>query len=449
MTTTSQHTTNTSATTARRKYYRVKDAAAVLGGADPDPVPPGGDRAGPVPPPRHGDPDPGVLGRPRAARSAPPLMSVTKRVLPSGMVTWRAKVFFKHRVIAEKSFTRRVDAKRWEADQLAKLQSGAWIDPARGRVTFAVLAAEWQASREHLAVRSQETTEFLLDSYVVPVIGRLPIGSISATDVERVLTAMTTRGLATATRRRVLSVVRLVLDYGVRDRRLSVNVARSIALPRGTTKREPHWLRPEQLGRLVMAVPELCRPVVLFLGLTGCRFSEMAALRVDDVVQTPHGIGVRVHRAATQSKRSSAAVFGSTKTHQTRTVPVPAALDGYVRHRVETTAPGGFLFPSPTGAVWTNTNFRARSRWTEATKAAGLEGTTIHDLRHTAASLLIAAGADVKAVQVILGHSTATMTMDLYGHLFSEATWTAMERLPAIPLQAAPLAVGQAAPEPS
>jgi len=226
-------------------------------------------------------------------------MSVTKRVLPSGTVAWRAKVFFERRVIAQKSFPRRVDAKRWEADQLTKLQSGAWIDPARGRVTFAALAAEWQDSREHLAVRSQETTRFLLDSYVLPVLGPLPIAAISATDVERAMTAMTSRGLATATRRRALSMIRLVLDYAIRDRRLNVNVARSLALPRGGTKREPHWLRPEQLGRLVMAVPELCQPVVLFLGLTGCRFSEMAALRVDDVVQTPHGLGVRVHRAAT------------------------------------------------------------------------------------------------------------------------------------------------------
>jgi len=71
-------------------------------------------------------------------------------------------------------------------------------------------------------------------------------------------------------------------------------------------------------------------------------------------------------------------------------------------------------------------------------------GATKRDLRHTAASLLIAAGADVnvKAVQVILVHSTATMTMDLYGHLFSEATWAAMDRLPTIPLQTAPPALG-------
>ncbi len=171
-----------------------------------------------------------------------------------------------------------------------------------------------------------------------------------------------------------------------------------------------------------------------------------ASPRVDDVVQTPHGLGVRVHRAATQSKRTSGAVFGPTKTHQTRTVPVPAALDEYVRTRVAFTAPGGYLFPSPTGGVWTNTNFRARSGWIEATRRAGVEGTTIHDLRHTAASLLIAAGADVKAVQVILGHSTATTTMDLNGHLFSEATWQAMERLPVIPLMQAPRAIERPAP---
>jgi len=45
----------------------------------------------------------------------------------------------------------------------------------------------------------------------------------------------------------------------------------------------------------------------------------------------------------------------------------------------------------------------------------------------------IAAGTDVKAVQMILGHASATMTMDLYGHLFSEAPWLAMERMPTFP----------------
>jgi integrase len=181
---------------------------------------------------------------------------------------------------------------------------------------------------------------------------------------ERVERAVPARGQATAARRRALLMIRLVFDYVIRDRRLPVNVARMVALPRGGTKREPHWLRPEQLGRLAMAVPPQCQPVVLFLSTTGCRFSEMVALRVDDVVQTPQGLGVRVHRAATQSKRTSRAVFGPTKTHQARTVPVPAALGEYVRTRVGFTTPGGYMFPSPRGGV-NRPGFHGGSRSTE------------------------------------------------------------------------------------
>jgi integrase len=52
--------------------------------------------------------------------------------------------------------------------------------------------------------------------------------------------------------------------------------------------------------------------------------------------------------------------------------------------------------------------------------AAGLDGLTPHALRHTAASLAIASGANVKVVQTMLGHKSATMTLDLYGHLFDD-----------------------------
>ncbi|WP_308121798.1 tyrosine-type recombinase/integrase [Actinotalea ferrariae] len=351
-------------------------------------------------------------------------------MLDSGSVQWRARVYFKGRIVAQRSFDRRTDARQWEADQIARLREGTWIDPARGRVAFDKIAEDWQQSRQHLAMRSQETTRFLLDAYILPALGRVPIGSIAPLDVERLLTELTARGLATATRRRVLSVIRLVLDHAIRDRRLGENVARDVELPRGRTKREPHWLRAEELKRLADTTPATCRPVVLFLGLSGCRFSEMAALRVDDVIQTQHGLGVRVHRAAPQSKQTHAAVIGSTKTHRTRTVPVPVAVERYVVDRVAQAAPGDYLFPSPTGVIWTNTNFRHRAKWHQTTAAAGLAGTTIHDLRHTAATLLIASGADLKAVQTILGHASATMTMDLYGHMFSDAPWLAMARMP-------------------
>ena len=61
-----------------------------------------------------------------------------------------------------------------------------------------------------------------------------------------------------------------------------------------------------------------------------------------------------------------------------------------------------------------------RSAFTAAADRVGVEGMHPHELRHTAASLAIAAGANVKVVQTMLGHKSATMTLDLYGHLFPD-----------------------------
>ena len=61
-----------------------------------------------------------------------------------------------------------------------------------------------------------------------------------------------------------------------------------------------------------------------------------------------------------------------------------------------------------------------RAALTEAAERLGIPGFHPHELRHTAASLAIASGADVKVVQQMLGHKSATMTLDLYGHLFGD-----------------------------
>jgi site-specific recombinase XerD len=77
------------------------------------------------------------------------------------------------------------------------------------------------------------------------------------------------------------------------------------------------------------------------------------------------------------------------------------------------------LFESPRGEVLRVRNFR-RSVFGAAVQRVGPAGLHPHELRHTAASLAIASGADVKVVQTMLGHKTATMTLDLYGHLFPD-----------------------------
>ena len=86
-----------------------------------------------------------------------------------------------------------------------------------------------------------------------------------------------------------------------------------------------------------------------------------------------------------------------------------------------------------------------RAVFDEAATAVGLGGLTPHSLRHTAASLAIAAGADVKVVQQMLGHKSATMTLDLYGHLFPDRLDTvadAMDAARTLALDAAPAESG-------
>jgi hypothetical protein len=82
-------------------------------------------------------------------------------------------------------------------------------------------------------------------------------------------------------------------------------------------------------------------------------------------------------------------------------------------------APGDLVFTAPEGGVLRNTNFRPRF-FDPAAEKAGLPGLTPHELRHTAASLAVAAGANVKAVQQMLGHASAAMTLDVYAGLFAD-----------------------------
>ncbi|HET9301136.1 MAG TPA: tyrosine-type recombinase/integrase [Propionibacteriaceae bacterium] len=120
-------------------------------------------------------------------------------------------------------------------------------------------------------------------------------------------------------------------------------------------------------------------------------------------------------------------IVGTTKTHQRRSVPIPRFLADAGKD-LATKAPGDLVFTAPEGGVLRNTNFRPRF-FDPAAEKAGLPGLTPHELRHTAASLAIAAGANVKAVQLMLGHASAAMTLDIYAGLFADDLDAVADRL--------------------
>ena len=195
---------------------------------------------------------------------------------------------------------------------------------------------------------------------------------------------------------------------------MAVNPAAGVSLPR-VREVEKRFLTHRQVHELAEACREEYRLVVLFLAYTGLRWGEMAALRVNrlDLLRR------RALVAESVTPVKGVMTFGPTKGHEHREVPLPRFLLDDLARQVAGRAAGDLVFSGERGAVMRSQTFQ-RARLTEAATTVGLPGFHPHALRHTAASLAIASGADIKVVQQMLGHKSATMTLDQYGHLFGD-----------------------------
>jgi integrase len=166
--------------------------------------------------------------------------------------------------------------------------------------------------------------------------------------------------------------------------------------------------------------------MVLVAGYTGVRWGELTGLRARRV--DPLRGRIEVVEAVTEVDGEM--VFGPPKTHQHRSVVVPRFLREDLGWQLAGKAATDLVFGSRAGTPLRVQNFR-RDRFDRAADALGLSGLTPHELRHTAASLAIASGASVKGVQSMLGHASAQMTLDRYGHLFPDELDAVADRLDA------------------
>lgn len=197
-------------------------------------------------------------------------------------------------------------------------------------------------------------------------------------------------------KRKALAALSWCCRVAVKREAISVDPCAEVTVGR-VKPREPIFLMPGQVKKLVREVPENYRPLILLLAMCGLRVGEAVALNVGDV---------DVDRARIR--------IGDSKTGRARDVALPDTVEKMLDLDRPDSDP---LFLATDGQRIRVNKFR-RCGWVSAKRRAGLpEDLRLHDLRHTAASLAIAAGADVKVVQRMLGHASATMTLDLYGHL--------------------------------
>lgn len=314
------------------------------------------------------------------------------------------------------------EALHWAQEQERRMRSLEWTDPQRAKLTVSEWAEQWRTT---LTVKPKTMASYdsLLTTCVLPRWGAMRLDRITAGEVRSWIAAMTGakgRPLSASRRTQAFFGLRSMLDLAVEDGRLPKNPARPAAggakrmVPKLPKSRTHTYLTHEQLHALADNAGDY-RTLVLVLGYCGLRWGEATALRLSDV-DLLHG---RLHVRRSVSDVNGALVFGTPKNHATRSVPVPGFLHGDLGALMDGCGPDDLLFTSPKGGPLYLRNFRYRD-FDPAARAAGLTGITPHVLRHTAASLAVAARANVEAVQRMLGHASASMTLDTYAGLFED-----------------------------
>ena len=303
-------------------------------------------------------------------------------------------------------------------------------DPRRGRVPLQLVAEDWLASRSAVKRRTLETDIAIWRNHIAPRFARRQVASITASDIESWVGTLIDAGLARSTATRALATMRSLFAYAVNDQRIARNPAAFVRRPSGgRARREGKTLGLEELHRLRAACRGSYGDIVLVLGMEGLRWGELAGLQVGDRVELP-GPRLRLRRAVLSSRGGGELYIDTLKSSGTRTVPVVDDVLPIIEKWCQGKNPGDWIFSAPKGGPLWERNWQRSVHWREAVTAIGHPDLRVHDLRHTAASLWLGSGADPKVVQRVLGHASAAMTMDLYGHLIDQNLWDAAKQVP-------------------
>ena len=313
----------------------------------------------------------------------------------------------------KRGFRTKRDAEAFAASTEVSKLKGEYIDPGAARAVIRDLGKEWLRRQTHMKPSSYRSIESAWRIHVEPRWGSVAVSEVRKTAVQGWVSELSP-GRSSTTVIRCHGVLASILDDAVDDRRVLANPARGINLP-AKLKKEHAYLSHPQVDELAAASGRHAT-LVLVLAYCGLRWGEAAGLRVKDLDMLRRRLMINQNAVEV----GDAIIIGTPKSHERRSVPFPAFLSeplaaacvGKGRDDVVFTGDrGGYLKRSRTGKGWF---------WRAASAAGIEEAITPHDLRHTAASLAVSAGANVKAVQRMLGHASASMTLDVYADLFDD-----------------------------
>lgn len=307
-----------------------------------------------------------------------------------------------------RSFDTRREAYAWLADQASDGASGP---------TLGEYLPQWLSRSGHLRPSTVATYVGHLANYLVPLLGDLSVRRLSAADVEALHHGLSAAGVSTALARRVHATLSSALSAAVDDGLLAVNPARKVRLPQATRYQPVVWSAGQASLFLSQTVDDELAGLWRLAIVCGLRRGELLGLRWADIELDAATVTITTTRVAVGSE----VVEGPPKTPRARRVlPLDATtVEVLRRHRwhrqqLPAVAAGthGLVFTDddgqPLNPAWVS------RRFTLLASRMQLPLIRFHDLRHTSATLGLAAGESLKEVSARLGHSSIVVTADTY-----------------------------------
>lgn len=340
------------------------------------------------------------------------------------------------RVQRVKQFARLAEAQEYAAAMEDDIRRGRYRDPRQELRVLDDVAGEWLASKVDLKPGTAGRYARELRLYILPKWGGMTLRELRPDMLQEWVGQLMDGGYPAAlpdgrdskplSARSIRNIMKVVLkgifDYAVSNGWIGENPVDRVTVPKIVSDDDMVFLSVREVELLADEAEKIGKPVdgllVRWQAYTGCRIGESLALKVGDVDADKRR--ARIGRTWTDDGHGGS-MLGTPKNGKARNIAIPRFLMPQIKAQMDGMGDDDWLFRATRGGnVWTNT-WRTRI-WNKAVKAAGMEdaGVTIHSLRHTYASFAIAQGADVKTLQMQLGHSSPSITLNTYTALWPE-----------------------------
>lgn len=368
------------------------------------------------------------------------------QIIPRGERTWLVRIFLgrdsqsgKRRYHNKTIRGNKKDAQKYLNGKLREIDLGTFIEPSS--VTVSEYLDQWlqAAAKPRVRERTYGWYVDLLKWYVRPALGDKKLSGVRPLDIQALYSSLQEKGLSAKTIRHVHTTLSTALTQAVRWRMLVQNPALMVKPPRQERK-EMQALSPDEAAQFLKAALQDKWGLVFTLALTtGMRPEEYLGLQWKDV-ELEKGT-VTVQRTLVWRRKGGGWYFSEPKTARSRrTIPLPASIvQGIREHRrkqAEQRLKAGpeyqnndLVFATAEGSPLMPRNLLSRHFKPILEQAKLPKTIRLYDLRHSCATLLLAAGENPKVVSERLGHSGVAMTLDVYSHVLPSMQQAAAEKL--------------------